>query len=94
MVIEILEGSKTLNEFATQYELLPKNLQNWKKQFLENASLAFDKSEVTKEYKDKIEILQRDKNMMARKVGEITLERDFAVGKLQCSLSVMPEKKW
>ncbi len=42
--IEVLEGEKTLNEIASKHELLPKNLQNWKKQFLENASLAFDKS--------------------------------------------------
>ena len=28
-VLEILEGEKTLNEIASQYSLLPKNLQNW-----------------------------------------------------------------
>jgi len=82
IVLEILEGEKTLNEIATQYELLPKNLQNWKKQFLDNASLAFDKSAVVKEYKEKIENLEKDKNMMARKVGELTLEKDFLEGKL------------
>ena len=42
LVLEVLDGTKTLNEIATQYELLPKNLLNWKKQFLDNASLAFD----------------------------------------------------
>ena len=41
VVLEILEGEKTLNEIASKYDLLPKNLQNWKKQFLENAFLAF-----------------------------------------------------
>ena len=30
-------------------------------------------------YKDKIEVLQKDKDNMAKKVGELTLERDFAV---------------
>jgi putative transposase len=28
VVLEVLEGEKTLNEIATTYELLPKNLQN------------------------------------------------------------------
>jgi putative transposase len=27
-VIEMLEGEKTLNEIASEHELLPKNLQN------------------------------------------------------------------
>ena len=40
----------TLNEIASKYEILPVNLRNWKKQFVENMSLAFDKSAVVKEY--------------------------------------------
>ena len=41
VVLELLEGDNTLNEIASKYNLSPKNLQNWKKQFLENMSLAF-----------------------------------------------------
>ena len=48
IVLEVIEGEKTLNEIASKYDLLPKNVQNWKKQFLENISLAFDKSAVIK----------------------------------------------
>ena len=92
IVLEVIEGEKTINEIASQYELLPKNIQNWKKQFLENSSLAFDKSAVVKEYKEEIETLIKDKNMMARKVGELTLERDFAVEKLQSLVSCSAKK--
>jgi len=59
LVLEVLEGNKTINEIASAYEVIPKNLINWKQQFLENMSLAFDKSAVVKEYKDEIEILQK-----------------------------------
>jgi len=48
LVLEVLEGEKTINEIASAYEIVPKNLLNWKKQFLENMSLAFDKSAVVK----------------------------------------------
>jgi len=54
VVLEVLENEKSINEIASKYSLLPKNIQNWKKQFLENASLALDKSAVVKEYKDEI----------------------------------------
>ena len=59
IVLEVLEGSKTVNEIASKYNLLPKNIQNQKKQFLENASLAFDKSAVAKEYKEEIVQLKK-----------------------------------
>jgi putative transposase len=46
LVLEVLKGEKTINEIASTYGIIPKNLINWKKQFLENMSLtlAGDKS--------------------------------------------------
>jgi len=41
------------------------------KQFLENAVLAFDKSVVVKEYKEKIKVLEKEKNAIAKKLGEV-----------------------
>ncbi len=92
LVLEVLEGEKTINEIASRYEVLPASLKQWKKQFLDNMSLAFDKRTVVKEYKEKIEVLQKDKDNMAKKVGELTLERDFAVEKL-VSLASSKERK-
>ena len=81
LVLEVLEGEKTVNEIASKYEILPTSLKNWKKQFLENMSLAFDKSTVVKEYKDEIEVLQKDNDALAKKVGNLTIEKDFLEGK-------------
>ena len=92
LVLEALEGEKTINEIASKYEVLPVSLKNWKKQFLENMSLAFDKSTVVKEYKDEIETLQKDKDMLAKKVGNLTIEKDFLVEKL-VSLGSAKERK-
>ena len=83
IVLEILEGEKTLNEIASKYELLPKNIQNWKRQFLDNASLAFDKSAVVKEYKEEIEKMRKQNNELAKKVGTLTIEKDWLEGKLK-----------
>lgn len=92
LVLELLEGEKTLNEIASKYEVLPKSLQDWKKQFLTNASLAFDKSAVVKEYKEKIKELEIQKDATAKKLGEVIVERDWAVGKLKSlDLSIRKE---
>jgi putative transposase len=92
VVLEILDGEQTLNEIASKHNLLPKNLQNWKKQFLENASLAFDKSAIVKEYKEEIERLRREKDATSKKLGEVVVEKDWAVGKLKSlDLSIKKE---
>jgi len=92
LVLEVLEGEKTINEIASRYEVLPASLKSWKKQFLENMSLAFDKSTVVKEYKDKIDVLQKDKDMIAKKLGETIVEKEFLEGKL-VSLASSKERK-
>ena len=92
LVLEVLEGEKTVNEIASQYKVLPASLKSWKKQFLENMSLAFDKSTVVKEYKDEIEELKKSKDSMAKKLGETIVEKDFLVEKL-VSLASSKERK-
>ena len=87
LVLEVLKNDKTINEIASQYEVLPKSLREWHKQFLENMSLAFDKSEVVKEYKNEIETLKKSNDNLAKKVGNLTIEKDFLVEKLQCLVS-------
>jgi len=59
VVLELIEEDKTVNEVASKYDILPKSLQQWKKQFLDNAVLAFDKSVIVQEYKEEIEILKK-----------------------------------
>ncbi|MDQ7062022.1 MAG: transposase [Sulfurimonas sp.] len=75
IVLEVLETEKTLNEIASKYELLPANVKNWKKIFLENMGLAFDKSALVKEYKTEIETLKTDKDNLAKKVGNLIVEK-------------------
>ena len=92
LVLELLEGDKTVNEVSSKYEVLPKSLQDWKKQFLANASLAFDKSAVVKEYKDEIIKLGKEKDATSKKLGEIIVERDWLEGKLE-SLGLSTRKR-
>jgi len=93
LVLEVLEGEKTLNEIASKNEILPKNLQNWKKQFIENMGLAFDKSALVKEYKEEIATLKIDKDLLAKKVGNLVIEKDFLVEKLKGSVSSRSRKE-
>ena len=42
LVIELLKGEKDPNTLATENNIQPNLLRNWKKEFLNNASAAFD----------------------------------------------------
>jgi putative transposase len=83
VVLEVLKGDKTLNQISQEYNIIPKNIINWKKQFLDNAEIAMEPAKAVKEYKDKIKELEKKVDKYAKTVGKITVERDWAVGKLK-----------
>ena len=83
MVLEVLKNEKTLGEIASENGVIPKNLQNWKATFLSNAELAMEPSRAVKEYKDEIVELQSKVDEYAKTVGKLTVEKEWAVGKLK-----------
>jgi putative transposase len=83
LVLEVLREEKTLNEIASANNINPKNLQNWKKLFLENAEVAMEPAKAVKEYKDEVAKLKIEVGEYAKKVGQLIIEKDWAVGKLQ-----------
>jgi putative transposase len=91
VVLELLESGKSINEIASKHSILPNSLSLWKKQFVENMNLAFDKSAVVKEYKEEIEQLKKENDGLAKKLGKTIIEKDWAVGKLK-SLDLSTKK--
>ena len=92
VVLELLFTEQTIAQIASKYEITAKSLIDWKKQFLDNASLAFDISGATKAYKDEIEELKAENDALASKLGRATIERDFLEKKLDSSVSLNSRK--
>ena len=91
VVLELLKEEQTLGELATQYKVTPKTIQNWKKEFLANASKAFESDNNAKENKEKLDKLTQENDALAKALGRTTVERDWAVGKLK-SLDLSDKK--
>jgi len=91
IVLELMESELTIAQLSKKYETTGKTMQNWKKQFLENASLAFEPAKVVSEYKSEIKELKAENDELAKALGKATVERDWAVGKLN-SLDI-PNKR-
>lgn len=83
VVLEVLKCEKTLNQIASEYNISVKNLQNWKKLFLENAEMAMEPSRAVKEYKDEITQLKAKNDEYAKTVGQLTMENKWMSGKLK-----------
>ena len=77
LVLEVLQGERELGEIAADNGINPNMLRNWKKEFVENASRAFDETRQDKEARRKEAALEKEKAQMLKTIGQLTLERDF-----------------
>ena len=83
VVLELLKEEETAASIASRYGVTVQTLNQWKKKFLENATLTFDVGEATKEYRQRIEKLEKENEALAKSLGKTMVERDWAVGKLR-----------
>ena len=68
LVIEVLQGEKELNTIAGENSISPNMLRNWKAEFLENASRAFDGSRQAKEARRKEADLKKTQAQMLKTI--------------------------
>jgi transposase len=75
VVLEVLREEQTVNEVAGKYEVSPVMISRWKAEFMERASMVFEKKsseadKMKKEYESKQEHLEK-------LVGQLTVEVDW-----------------
>jgi transposase-like protein len=83
IVLELLKEDQTLNQLATKYKITSRSIQNWKKQFLDNASLAFDDGKATDRYKKEIKKKEDEIDELHRQLGKSTVKAEFLEKKLK-----------
>ena len=76
LVLQLLKGEKELNVLATENDIQPNLLRNWKKEFLSNASLAFDNKREDN-LREKLAEERKEKAEYAKKVGQLTMQVDW-----------------
>ena len=85
LLVPLCKGDreKTINEIASEYNIIPKNIQNWKNIFLANAVVAMEPAKAVKEYKEEIDKLKAKNDEYAKIVGKLTVENNWMSGKLK-----------
>ncbi len=78
IILEVLREDQTINEIASKYEVHPKSIQDWKKQFLANASYAMNPNKSLKEYEAKIKERDKEVDELHRQLGNITAQLNWA----------------
>lgn len=77
IVLEMLKEENLVSEIGAREGISRTQLQNWKKDFLENSSRVFTQNKESKTaQRESREAKDREDNLM-KKVGQLTIENDW-----------------
>lgn len=76
LVLEVIKGEKELNLIATESNITPNQLRNWKKEFIEKSSNVFDNKKDEK-LKEALAEASSENEKLYTKVGRLTTENDW-----------------
>ncbi len=75
-VLEVLKGERQLAEIATELQIQPNLLRGWKEDFLDNASMVFDRNR-DEDQRKRLESERREKEACQRKIGQLAMQVDW-----------------
>lgn len=79
LVLEALKQERTMNEIASNNQVNPKNIQNWRKTFLEKAVMVFEEGGgIAKRYQEKINHQAAIIDELYRQIGQLSAEIAWA----------------
>ena len=81
IVLELLKEEKTIAEIASKYKITSQSIMKWKKQFLENASLAFEPAKAVQEFKDELKAKNIEIEDLQKELGKSTMEKEWLAKK-------------
>ena len=90
VAIDAIRGQKTTAELASQYDIHPTMINNWKRDLLDKASELFDNGKTTNPVQAET---QAQIDELYRQIGQLTVERDF-LAKRSAQLGLPAEKPW
>ena len=70
VALSAIKENETLATLSKQFDVHSNQILKWKKDFIENSSMAFEK-------KSEFESLEKDRDQLLRKVGELQMDKDF-----------------
>ncbi len=86
VALEAAKEERTISELAQIYEVHPNQINNWKRELLENATLVFEKKS------GRLVRKESNSDQLHQKIGQLTVEVDWL--KKKCKQLQIPIDDW
>ena len=91
-VLELLSGNYLISEVANKYGIVPRTLDYWRKEFLENAHRVFTTTREEKALAQERKDAQAKEASLIQTIGQLTVELDWCKKKSE-QAGIMAKKR-
>ena len=81
IVLEMIKEEKTIGQLVTKYKITGKTLQNWKSDFLKNASKVFETDKNDKLKKEELNKLKQENDLLSKDIRKDNSREGLVAGK-------------
>ena len=74
VALEAIRGEKEISILASEFEIHPNMIKNWKKQLLEKVPILFERPN---KKSDEVKNIEKQKDILYKNIGELKVENDF-----------------
>ena len=82
VVLEALKNESTLAEIGSRHQVHPSNIKGWRRQFMDNIEVVFDRGQIVREYKTKLKEKDDQIDDLYRQIGKLSAQFDWAKKKV------------
>ena len=83
VAIDAIKEDKTVSEIASEKQVDPKSVRDWKKELIENSKVIFDRSKEILPYKDELKKKDKEIEELYKQIGQLTVEVNWAKKKVR-----------
>jgi transposase len=83
VAIEALKEEKTMAELSSEYGVNVNSIISWKKEFLENSALIFDRKNSEKRKEEELKAKDKQIDELYKEVGQLTIKVNWAKKKVR-----------
>ena len=83
IAITAIKETKTVAEISSEEKVDPKSIRDWKKEFIENSSIIFNRKKEILPYKDQLNEKDKEIEELYKQIGKLTVEVNWAKKKVR-----------
>ena len=83
VAIDAIKEDKTVSEIASEKQVDPKSVRDWKEELIENSKVIFDRSKEILPYKDELKKKDKEIEELYKQIGQLTVEVNWAKKKVR-----------